>query len=858
MRNWETIFGSGWNTFSTNISEIGAFLLDHKECTVKADRNITGLLEINELPDYETFKSIIENMLRKDSYSHLKVFIAEDDADITAGYIGIPPDTARNYNSRLPVYSYAHFISAVTQDAATSLLALLQIEDYTGTKLTSADIALALTGIIAGSPQNAILSAASKNRFWFYIPDFTDDKVLWLERLQASMRKYVAENCDTDRRRLNLTFSAGCDADSSSSSQRMKTAEFALYEAEAIGAGAVLIYSDERYMQQKAEYENMKRFSQLIDNNLFVYHFQPIVSARNGEIFAYEALMRTDPSIGMYPLEILGAATKLGRLYDIEKATLRNALAYISSNQEAFAERRLFVNSIPAHILTTADWETLVNEYGELMEKLVIEMTEQSEMDDDRLAIIRNRLKKNNIPLAIDDYGTGYSNTTNLIRYDPSFVKIDRSLIEGINENQKMQKLVAGIIEFIHENGYSALAEGVETYDELKTMIQLGADLIQGYYISKPKPFLLHEISDTLKKEIVDINLFYSDSFYKVYRPEENEVVELSRLAAERYGSIFIEYNNVTIVGVNGTAIFCPITIKDDCKITLNLKGATITTERDSPVITLGNNTDLVLNVEGENKIFPRGIWVPQTSYLRITGAGSLHVHAETMNCYGIGVDKDNSYGNITIENTGRLQVDANGENAVAIGGGKNVGGSAIRVLAGELRIETSGGNTVGIGCIEGNSIVDLTMCSCSIEASATNVAAIGSLHGFVNLYIENVFLNIVESGVSLCGIGVLNKGEGKLYMTNSTIKCDMHGRSINCIGTDKGDLDTLITSLSANFYCEGGSVVGIGDTGGNGNINIRDAGIEMLFLTGEGAGIITKHGTLTTENSIENIRINP
>lgn len=856
MKNWETIFGSAWATFSKNIPEIGAFLVDHKNSTVKADKNIAKLLDVSVLPDHDTFMNIIDNLRREDSNSRLKIFIAEDDDSLTAGYIGVPPETSLTFNSQLPVYSYAHFVSAITQDTANSLLALLQIEDYSGAKLSGSDISLALAGIIAASPQDAILSAASKNKFWFYIPNFSDEKIMWLERLQASMRKYVAQNSEKNSR--NITFTAGCGADSSVYSQRMQTAEFALYEAEAIGAGSILVYSAERYNQQKTEYENMKRFSQLIDNNLFTYHFQPIVSARNGDIYAYEALMRTDPSIGMYPLEILGAATKLGRLYDIEKATIRNSLSFISANQEAFAERKLFINSIPAHILSTTDWETIVGEYGELMEKLVIEMTEQSEMDNDRLAIIQNRLKRSNIQLAIDDYGTGYSNTTNLIRYDPSYVKLDRSLIEGINENQKMQKLVAGIMEFIHENGYAALAEGVETYEELKTMIQLGADLIQGYYISKPKPFLLHEIKDELKQEIVDINLIYSDSYYKVYRPEENEVVDLAKLTAERYGSIFIEHDNITIVGVGDTPILCPITIKDDCKINLTLKNSTITTERDSAVITLGNNTELILNVEGENKIFPRGIWVPQTSTFKLIGHGHLHVHAETMNCYGIGTDKDNSYGNIVIECSGRVQVDSNGENAIAIGGGKNANSSSIRILAGDLRVETSGGNCVGIGNFDGSSFVDIITCVCNIECSATNAVAVGALNGNTNLYIENVAMNVTESGVNLCGIGVMNKGDGKIFLTDSTTKFDMHGRSILCIGTDKGDIDTIISSLSANLYCEGGSVLGIGDTGGDGNINFRDATIDMLFLTGDGTGICTKNGTITSENSIQNIAINP
>ena len=112
----------------------------------------------------------------------------------------------------------------------------------------------------------------------------------------------------------------------------MHTAEFTLYQAVSHGCGSIYKYSEERYEHQKSEYSSMRRFSQLSEKNLCVYHFQPIVSACTGDIVAYEALMRTDSSIGMFPLEILGAATKYGRLYDIEKATFKNTVKIISEN----------------------------------------------------------------------------------------------------------------------------------------------------------------------------------------------------------------------------------------------------------------------------------------------------------------------------------------------------------------------------------------------------------------------------------------------------------------------------------------------------------------------------------------------
>lgn len=240
--------------------------------------------------------------------------------------------------------------------------------------------------------------------------------------------------------------------------------------------------------------------------------------------------MRTKGNIALNPLQILNCAKNFGRLYDIEKATLKNTLKYLSKHQLDFENRRLYINSISSHALDDKDFYAIVNDYGELLEKVVIEMTEQTEISEDDLDRIRVRLEKNNMSLAIDDYGTGYSNTSNLLRYDPEVVKIDRSLISGIDQNPKAQKIVSKMVEYFHSSGYTALAEGVETSEELKTMIYFGVDLIQGYYVSKPKPVLIHDISENIREEIVAYSIEAGDNDKKVYHAEDNDVIDLAEM----------------------------------------------------------------------------------------------------------------------------------------------------------------------------------------------------------------------------------------------------------------------------------------------------------------------------------------
>lgn len=595
----------------------------------------------------------------------------------------------------------------------------------------------------------------------------------------------------------------------------------------------------------------------LIEKNLFFYHFQPIADAHTGTIFAYEALMRTDPVIYMSPLEVLNAASTYGRLYDIEKATMWNTLSYISEHEELFKECKLFVNSIPAHMLNTSDWTALVDKYGHLLDKLVIEMTEQTEMDNDRISVIRNRLKAHNISLAIDDYGTGFSNISNLIRYAPNYVKIDHSLIEHIQEKPRMQKLVAGIIEFVHENGFYALAEGVETHEELKTMIALGSDLIQGYYIAKPASYILQELPETLKNEIIELNRMRSEYEIRVYCPKEDEVVDLARITAEHYNALLIETEHVTVQGVPGTAINCSIAIRDGLHTHITLKDVYITTEKEVPLIDLGNFTNATLFLEGDNEIINRGIRVPQSSDLHITGEGSLHIHSEMLNSYGIGNDRDNSYGNIWIDFIGQLHIDISGENSVAVGGGKNDAGSIIRIHQTKLQIECSGNNCVGIGNFDGNCIIDLKKSKDILNVSGANAVGIGCVSGSANILIDHHKISIVESGIGLCGIGVLHGGTGRLIASHGSIACDLRGRNIVCFGTDGGSLDCSTFLTSTDFYCEGNSVTGIGDINGNGNINLRDSNLSMRILARDNLDIGSKYGKLETINIQKQIKVN-
>lgn len=208
----------------------------------------------------------------------------------------------------------------------------------------------------------------------------------------------------------------------------------------------------------------------IIDKNLFRYHFQPIVSAKDGKIYSYEALMRPISDMQLSPFHIIKYAGIADRFNDIERATFLNILKLIDDETILPNERKIFINSIP-----------------------------MSQLDTNSM---RERLHNMGIQLALDDYGTGYSNVSNLLRYTPEIVKIDRSLITGIQNDSKKRHFFREIVDFCHNNNIKALAEGVETSEELRTVIMMGADLIQGFYTARPASELLSSIPEEICAEI--------------------------------------------------------------------------------------------------------------------------------------------------------------------------------------------------------------------------------------------------------------------------------------------------------------------------------------------------------------------
>ena len=267
-----------------------------------------------------------------------------------------------------------------------------------------------------------------------------------------------------------------------------KYADFAMYQVKHSEKGRVEEFDIGVYNREAYAERTRREFRQLLSNAQVFYCFQPIFSARSGRVVAYEALMRSDLPTLRSPATIMKLAREQGALYEIERITFTKALETFDSLCRAGSvsgDAMLFVNSIANTCLSHEDGKYINSHWHELCHRMVVEITEEEEIDYEALERKRNAPGFSGM-FALDDYGSGYSNENTLLQLAPRFVKVDITIIRGIDTSPDKQQILRNVVAYAHPRSMKIVAEGVETAAELRTVIELGADLLQGYFLARP------------------------------------------------------------------------------------------------------------------------------------------------------------------------------------------------------------------------------------------------------------------------------------------------------------------------------------------------------------------------------------
>jgi len=213
--------------------------------------------------------------------------------------------------------------------------------------------------------------------------------------------------------------------------------------------------------------------------------FQPIVRMEDHWIFAYEALVRCTQQELRSPHVLFNVAEQGDRIWPLSRLLRRLAIEKVPELPEGAV---MFVNLHPRDF----DDPDILEPDGPIAQhagRLVLEVTERAAILDldhfrKKLAALRDFGAK----IAIDDLGSGYSALNLVAELNPDFIKLDMTLIRGVDESPVRQNLLRNMVAFANDLGALVVAEGVETRGELEVLRDLGCQLVQGYYLSVPAP----------------------------------------------------------------------------------------------------------------------------------------------------------------------------------------------------------------------------------------------------------------------------------------------------------------------------------------------------------------------------------
>lgn len=587
----------------------------------------------------------------------------------------------------------------------------------------------------------------------------------------------------------------------------------------------------------------------IIDENLFDYYFQPIVSAADGEIYSYEALMRPKSTMKLTPLHILKYAGLANRLSDIERGTFLNVLQIVDLRKHEFSGKLVFINSIPEARVAADDYRKISQLLLKHADTAVVEMTEQSQIDDENLDRINERYRNMGVRMAIDDYGTGYSNIGNLLRYTPDFVKIDRSLLSEIQSSPKKRRFVREIIQFCHDNKIFALAEGIETSEELRTVIMLGADLIQGYYTARPAPEIIQSIPEEIKQEIKHLHQELEDGIgQKIYSADCSEHISLDRLMQSEIKRIVIGAGgdgDVVIEGDSNNDSQIRLETKTGFKGKITLENCWLSSIKNKPCIDIAEDNDVTLNLVGDNKLDMGGIRVPESSKLTITGSGTLEIYVKGKEYYGIGNGTGLLHGELVFEQSGRITVNGKGETGVGIGSGN---GGKITMGSGQYRLNLQGDVGVGIGALYANTELVIHDCDIGMELTQARGCGIGSIGKNRDITIYKASVKIFVSGIELVGIGTLDGEKLKFNIYEASCFITVNGENCSSIAALEGSTDISVKFAAVRAAVDGKQSLGIGGFTDETHVDCSNCDLNMTVNSSIDVSRFTKPENFNVE----------
>jgi EAL domain-containing protein (putative c-di-GMP-specific phosphodiesterase class I) len=277
---------------------------------------------------------------------------------------------------------------------------------------------------------------------------------------------------------------------------------------------------------------SLATLKEIISDERIVVEFQSILSARNQFIAGFEGLIRGQALDGSLipPMVLFDAAREHNMTLELDRLCREKVLARFSEIHRFQNNSLLFLN------IETSFLSSMIVGSGYLLDQvtrhkippasIIIEIVESKTMDNASLLRFVNAYRSCGFNIALDDVGTGHANFDRISLLRPNIIKVDRSIISGMATNYFKQEIFKSLANLSKNVGCLTLAEGVETREETILCIEYGADLLQGYFFSRPKDIKFQDTNEEERK-LADLLI--------AFRMKQIDFVKARRLQNQRY-----------------------------------------------------------------------------------------------------------------------------------------------------------------------------------------------------------------------------------------------------------------------------------------------------------------------------------
>jgi diguanylate cyclase (GGDEF)-like protein len=307
-------------------------------------------------------------------------------------------------------------------------------------------------------------------------------------RVQASLAAPIAIR--GERFHVSASVGAVLGRRNSSASEMLRNADAAMYAAKAQGSGRIVVFDDEASRHARDRLDLSAELDQALERDQLSVVYQPIVELKTGKIRSFEALLRwTHPMRGPVPPDVfIAMAEESGAIVPIGAWVLERACALLLEWRHQFpgAELTVGVNISAVQLeQSSRDLLGIIHGAGVAPRHVWLEVTERMDTSAD-IGDQVSRLRDNGVHFALDDFGMSYSSLTYLKRFPVEGIKIDRTFVAPMTEDETQRAIVQAILALGESLSIDVVAEGIETPEQLNALLDLGCRFGQGYLLTRP------------------------------------------------------------------------------------------------------------------------------------------------------------------------------------------------------------------------------------------------------------------------------------------------------------------------------------------------------------------------------------